>query len=388
MKLQTVKSSVQFILAIFSVAALFVVFSTVTHAQQPPVGIPTNIDLDGYLWSSTIGWISLNCKTGGTSGSNVCGTSSYKVTLLTNGNLSGFAWSSNVGWVKFDGLSSFPSGAGTVSVSARVSGTYPNLTFEGWARACSGTATGNCSSMVSRADGWDGWISLKGTGYSIVTTASGINNGSFAWGSTVMGWVNFDQALLALPTATLTAGNCTIPDGGSTCNALFTWNIPVAIPNPSLYRASAPVTVYTSSRAGTNFAYPLHEGINTVQVRSAGLVLITVNPRASCVVGSSFIAGTCQKPIAPAPVISITTMSKLVRMGGTTEITWTTSPDPVESGTCTIYGPGFSGVKTGSGSQLSGAVKSKTTFLIKCSGPYGTVEASDTVEVVPGVQEI
>jgi hypothetical protein len=158
-----------------------------------PAGTFEAGSLSGWAWSGNIGWISLNSN-------NYCaGGGPYSVKLSTStsatlGTLSGYAWSPNIGWIKFGGLTNTPDGTpGTATIdltSGQVSG---------WARACAGTASGDCSSMTSRTDGWDGWIRLSdekhlspdfsGNGGVTMKTTGDING--YAWGSTVVGWINF-----------------------------------------------------------------------------------------------------------------------------------------------------------------------------------------------------
>ncbi len=167
---------------------------------------PSNV-LSGYAWSENIGWIDFSTSTNNVNG----------VSIDANGNLSGYAWSENIGWIKFGGLSGFPTGtAGELSQDAKiVSG---KLT--GWARACAGTASGDCSG-ASRTDGWDGWISLGGTNYGIIP--SGNNFSGYAWGSDVIGWIDFSNVLFGgivaptLPTATISASPLSV-DSGSASN--------------------------------------------------------------------------------------------------------------------------------------------------------------------------
>jgi hypothetical protein len=154
-------------------------------------------EADGYAWSSTIGWISMNCSNDAS-----CGTSNYKVQVETDGRLTGYAWSSNIGWIKFDGLSNFPAGAGTVSQDARLVDSGTGYRLEGWIRACAGTASGDCSTMTSRTDGWDGWIALRGdvpalpgSTYGVTTNTSlVVDSSSFAWGGPVVGWMAWGPA--------------------------------------------------------------------------------------------------------------------------------------------------------------------------------------------------
>ncbi|HVV38833.1 MAG TPA: hypothetical protein VHD31_00730 [Candidatus Paceibacterota bacterium] len=163
--------------------------------------------LTGYAWSENVGWLSF-------SGSN------YGVTVSpTDGNtLTGYAWSENVGWVSFTSsdLSGCPSGA----CSARLTGTKPNVSLAGWARACASTDSGACSG-AQHVGGWDGWISLSGTSpnysptistYAPKPGAGGILEG-YAWGSTVMGWLQFNPAFGGV-TVALTACNDGLDEDG------------------------------------------------------------------------------------------------------------------------------------------------------------------------------
>jgi hypothetical protein len=161
---------------------------------------PVNALVKGWGWSPNIGWISFNSVDAGAGGGP------YEVNIVNN-DLIGYAWSSNIGWIKFGGLSGFPAG-GSSDGNAHVSAT--NLL--GWARACAGTATGDCSTMNSRTDGWDGWIELSGVNHTLSykdpstlnNTAALFNVGSgnitgFAWGADVVGWIELN--LTSIPVA-------------------------------------------------------------------------------------------------------------------------------------------------------------------------------------------
>ena len=149
-------------------------------------------DLHGWAWSSNTGWISFN------SGDIGAGGGPYKVYVLDDGEMIGYAWSANIGWIKFGGLSGFPGSGGNANLSVDTS------SVSGWARACVGTVPGDCSSMTSRTDGWDGWIRLADfasgsffpTGHLDGTKGLSIdkNTGDFkgySWDSGVNGWINF-----------------------------------------------------------------------------------------------------------------------------------------------------------------------------------------------------
>jgi hypothetical protein len=109
-------------------------------------------------------------------------------------------------------LSSFPSG-GTPSTNAKVDLYTGAVT--GWARACAGTVNnspnqnlpGDCSSMTSRTDGWDGWIELSGTNHTntAMSLSTGVING-YAWGGPVVGWVGLGN--VAAPVQQALAATC------------------------------------------------------------------------------------------------------------------------------------------------------------------------------------
>lgn len=142
-------------------------------------------DLHGYAWSSTIGWISMNCENEST-----CEVSDYKVELKSDNTLEGYAWSSNIGWIQFSGLSGlsgFPSGAGTVAIDAQITA---GGKLEGWARAVR---------PINHEDqtlgGWDGWISLSGIAddgevYEVILSDDKFSG--YSWGGDVVGWIQWD----------------------------------------------------------------------------------------------------------------------------------------------------------------------------------------------------
>ena len=128
-------------------------------------------NLAGWAWSDNIGWISFSC-----SNTNSCGSVNYRVSVAGNGDMSGYAWSDNIGWISFNQGDSGSCPSGTCK--AKLSGNE----LMGWARALS-------------ADyfGWDGWINLRGSNPSFgVSYNPGTKKFSdYAWGSDVIGWVNF-----------------------------------------------------------------------------------------------------------------------------------------------------------------------------------------------------
>lgn len=410
------------------VAAGFLFFvspasAQILSAQPAPAGLPgSSFDLDGYLWSSTIGWVSLNCRTGSATGASVCPgspgggpKSDYKVEVdSSTGAVSGYAWSSNIGWIRFGGLSNFPSEGGNTQLNAMMSGNYSAMTLYGWARACAGTnsAVGTCSSMGNNPNSgsWDGWISLRGTApdYGISTnrtrtTGAGIASTSFAWGSTVIGWIGFDLIKLLLPTATLTGTGCTIAVGASTCVASLDWEFSTdpTVPSRSIRQTSPVVVTDIGGVIPPNVgsaAIDLTDGGNVIRAYSASTELAVLTLTGSCNAPNDFFTppGICdQLP----PAVTISTDKEVIRSGETVTIRWTITPpagaaalSPTTS--CRVYGPGMpTGAQgIGGGNSVSLPINNATAFSVICNGTFsasmGPADAQVSVEVVPINQEV
>jgi hypothetical protein len=158
-----------------ALSALVLVVTTVcvlVSIRAQHVDSSSSDNLSGYAWSETIGWLSFNCTDAGP-----C-SPAYGVNVASNGSISGYAWSEHIGWVSFNAaeVGGCPSG----TCAPQMNRTTGQIT--GWARALSGG--------TANAGGWDGWVSLSGANYGI--TVTGCVWSGYAWGSDVVGWVNFN----------------------------------------------------------------------------------------------------------------------------------------------------------------------------------------------------
>jgi len=229
----------KFAVGAFVLIAAFYLSATSAFAQMP--GLPT--ELEGYAWSGYnnpitgalegVGWISMSCENedscvgGSAPGPKV----DYGVAIDAGGDLSGYAWNSNTGWIKFGGLSSFPNT--TNGTNAQLVDNAGVIELQGWARACAGTAGGDCSSMADStvSGGWDGWIALKGTATNGTPYGVRFNNTTvdstfkYAWGgSTNVGWVDFSGVVASSAPAinTFTAAPTVVTEGAT---STITWNV-------------------------------------------------------------------------------------------------------------------------------------------------------------------
>lgn len=200
--------------AIILVMVAFAFFTGVqlASAQAAHTWTGADVDLEGWAWSSNIGWISMSCATGSHLGTSVCGSgpgqSNYGVSIdNTNGRISGYAWSSNIGWIQFSGNGGgCPAGS---NCNARVVDDG-GIEMRGWARA------------LSHGGGWDGWISLSCENMSECGTSSyqpefgnGVMTGlSYAWGSFVVGWIDLSGIAFTPPCDSAAGTSCRIDGTG------------------------------------------------------------------------------------------------------------------------------------------------------------------------------
>ena len=260
--------------------------------------------ITGYGWSDSIGWISFD-------GSN------YGLAVASDGTVSGYAWSDNIGWISANSsdLSGCP--------SAPCSATLSHGALSGWLKA------------LSADSGWDGWISLSGSGYG--PTLSGGNFSGYAWGSTNVGWLDFSLARSSY----------------HQCGAF--------------YGCSANNVTYTDTECNVTTA-------------------------ATCVAPMACMPGiaTCQYP----PVIynsganttgHLQVRPQIVPKNGTATVLWNVSN---VSG-CTVTGSNGQNWSTISGSHATLSITQQTTFTLACT-PYAGqpfVPETQSVNLVPTFQE-
>lgn len=282
------------------------IISIVLFFLLPPTSFGQTA-ISGWAWSDGIGWISLSCADLGS-----CGSVSYGLTKTSANKITGYAWSDHVGWISAmpSDLVGCPSSACEVSVST-------NGTVSGWMRA------------LNAQYGWDGWISLNGSGYGVSSPSAGL--GGWAWGDAVIGWVLFaaDQ-----PCAT-TAGN--FCDG-----------------NASKYRSP-----------------------------DCSIAVII----ADCGVGGcSATTNQCVSPPPPTSTLAsggvLRAIPPLVQPGRTSTISWSV----INANSCTVTGNGDSWTGA-SGSHATSIISEMVIYSLSCTGPGGSLAGSARVRIIPQVRE-
>ncbi len=250
---------------VIAVVAFFVIFTTQIAKSS------TIQNMRGYAWnadyietngtqgqqvndepSGGMGWLSFNNCQGGS-----CQGPDYGVNVNANGNIVGYAWAGNgvdidgnplgLGWMKFGGLAEeivdpdvYDSNGVLTHDGLHIIVTDAKLnadnTVTGWARFCAGSQFPNTTCRGTKADnlngGWDGWVSLSGSGYGVVYNPTTKKFSGHAWGGNdggknVVGWIDFDTDFsdvifdpITEPTVNLQALDPNVPTGGETT---LTW---------------------------------------------------------------------------------------------------------------------------------------------------------------------
>lgn len=200
-------------------AFLFFIFSTPSYGA--------NQELNGWGWSSNIGWVSFSKQSVSNPSGPQFGVSLDDVT----GDITGYAWADSVGWLSFNASDLGPCPTTAGDEQAKVLNMTGGGTREvvGWARFLTGNTT--------QAGGWDGCVHLSsGTGgdhpTGVADGSGGVTlkeipdpNGAggtidmfvgFAWGGDVVGWLDFAPFLQkpGVPCTNCGGGGCVGVCGG------------------------------------------------------------------------------------------------------------------------------------------------------------------------------
>ena len=312
--------------------------------------------LSGYAWSDTpsgnptgdrgAGWIHF-------SGGN------YGVSIDASGHLSGYAWSENVGWISFNAVDVSGCPSGTCQAQLNLS----TGVVSGWARALANNAA------------WDGWIHLAGSNYGV--QVSGCNWSGYAWGGSVLGWIDFANnsgvigtgsgCVQSGPTAEISANPASLISSGQTT---LTWTSTGAI-----------------SCTGSNFTVPgsAPGGVLTVTVPQTTIYGVTCRSASGSSVSANVVVTVTAPPPPPPATPSLTANPNIVSTGATTQLQWASA----NATSCSID-QGVGAVSpTSGGSLTSPAITAATAFTLSCVGLDGVTQtATAHVGVIPVFQEI
>ncbi len=372
----------KFLLAGLGVFALAVAL----FAAVPERTRAATANVTGWAWSSTIGWISLNCLTGSATGASVCSsTVDYGVNIdPSSGNFSGHAWSSTIGWISFQSAD-VTALCGPV---AKLNASTRKVT--GWARVISGTV----------ASGADGCISMSGFGpdYGVFYNPAATPNNILgdAWGSTVVGWVRFYGVLASAPSVDLkinggdypSSAPLAMPSAGGAASLSWTSNNVSAC----TATASSGITDWTGTKPPTGATFGVTVPANTGTTAAVRTYTISCTP----IGGGTAVTDTVYVNVAAtnAPLLQLLVdgvASKNVDAGTAVTLTWTTqniTNTPTCVGTSSPSFSGWNGPKASSPTSAPvtysyiATITAPVDFTItSCASSVGGTVAPVTVRV-------
>ena len=140
---------------------------------------------------------------------------------------------------------------------------------------------------------------------------------------------------------------------------------------------------YNVFRNGTKIASTTSTSYSDTGLASNTLYTYTLtaydrmSPNPNVSAQSAPASATTQTTSTPAPTVSLQVNPDTVALGGTTQLTWTST----NASSCTASN-GWAGGKPTSGSATSSALSTNTTFTLTCTGAGGTASDSKSVAAV------
>lgn len=352
----------------------------------------TGENLSGFAWSENIGWISFNSTSDGSAVSYGVNVDTSTQGALGTGLFSGYAWSENIGWISFNPTETAPN-VGTSYCTTTYGGTNAQVSWStrkvsGWARALAGDTT----------SGWDGCIKFSKDGVNSWTGSGTYDGVAFsannlvghAWGSDVIGWIDFAPTVGGNPIAQrvkLTAPSIASVTASVTPTAVasgvpFTLTMSSTGANSCKWsRVSTPSSLkdFTSTNIPASNGGPLQFNNNNNFIEAGPLSVTWTFICTNSANGTSATASANLNiggPLVSGPWVSIIADPATITSGGSSILRWV-SGGGVTS--CTASGGGWSGTKAIEGTQVVSPTVSGTNYSIDCTGVTGP--ASDNVTI-------
>lgn len=247
----------------------------------------------------------------------------------------------------------------------------------------------SCTASGSPGTSWNGARSTSGGGPEPIV---GLVAGNYIFNiSCTDGFSTGNDSVLVTvsstppPTGTISATDCTIVGGASTCNSSVSWSTSnLSLGSTTEVTRNNPSGTHVSwATSATNLSNTVNYGVSTYFLYNDAVQLAQASMTASCTSGTSWNGTVCQND---APTVSLMASPSTVFSGGSSTLSWTSTA--VTS--CTASANPLSFSWTGSrptNSSLphesTGALNATTTFTLSCTGPGGSASSSKIVTVVP-----
>lgn len=208
-----------------------------------------------------------------------------------------------------------------------------------------------------------------------------------AWGWDEMQVVLTDP--LGGPSGTLSATDCTISVGSSTCSTTVSWttsNLTIFGTTEITRSPNGPAPFTPSPLAAGSQGVTIGHGVTIFYLYHNAIELAQDGMIASCDIGSSWDGSTCLATPPGTPSVNLNAAPTSIFSGSTSTLSWTSA----NVTSCTASAIPASGSWTGARPTASafphestGALTATKTFTLTCTGPGGSAFSSKTVTVVP-----
>lgn len=250
----------------------------------------------------------------------------------------------------------------------------------------------SCTASGSPGTSWNGARSTSGGGPEPIV---GLVAGNYIFNiSCTDGFSTGNDSVLVTvsstppPTGTISATDCTIVGGASTCNSSVSWSTSnLSLGSTTEVTRNNPSGTHVSwATSATNLSNTVNYGVSTYFLYNDAVQLAQASMTASCASGTSWNGSTCQAAPPPTPSVALTASPMSLFSGNAATLSWVSS----NVTSCTASG-GWSGSKPTNSTyphESTGALSSTTTFRIDCTGAYGSAFDQKTVTVLtagPGI---
>jgi hypothetical protein len=193
------------------------------------------------------------------------------------------------------------------------------------------------------------------------------------------------------PSGSISATNCTIAIGGSTCASSVSWSTSNLTASPTEVTHNNPATTSVSSATtGTNVSSNVNYGATTFFLYHNGSELAQASMNASCVSGGVWNGTTSKCEVDPTPTstpsVTLTASPSVVFTNGSSTLSWISANVSSCTASAVPANASWTGSKSTSSSfphESTGPLSATTTFTLSCTGVNGSASSSAIVNVVP-----
>jgi hypothetical protein len=189
------------------------------------------------------------------------------------------------------------------------------------------------------------------------------------------------------PSGSISATDCSISIGGSTCASSVSWSTSNLTASPTEVTHNNPATTSVSSATtGTNVSSTVNYGATTFFLYHNGSELAQASMSATCGGGGIWNGTICEAGPTPTPSVALTANPSVVFTNGSSTLSWTSANVSSCTASAVPANASWTGSKSTSSSfphESTGPLSATTTFTLSCTGVNGSASSNAVVNVVP-----